>query len=460
MAPEDTYVPLPVWGASSEQSDADGHYLRCKSVHSLTGSLAFRKIYLGLCSAGMLIPRVLSSNKAIYENNGRLLPSTAVLGIILNVVSCISEPQTMGNCTGNWAIVHRTYVPYDDSDSFWGWQTFEVSPLVCLRGRVLSYARARSMNMDPNPLHEIPPSFEDIFGDNLEPQHTTRSGSSSYHPEFHLEARTPTTEDIFPSAPPVTQYHLTLNYSAYDYSTFLSTPTSIFHPLSHPSPSSPPSLCKPSSPNLILSLSPTIPPPTPILSFSSSRKSLSLLLWPSDLVSLMGMIILVLFVEKISELNANSSNLADKNAQENDLSVSSSNPALCYGLFDHKGFANPCEFLKAHPQCSSDGFFDYIKFFYCGCEGFRIVGYVVLGVWLAALFYLLGNTVANYFCCSLEKLSHLLRLPLTIVGVSLFPLGNGAPDVFANIAAFLGTNTGEVGLNNVLGGAILLVVLL
>ncbi|MFQ6651687.1 hypothetical protein Gotur_023911 [Gossypium turneri] len=51
--------------------------------------------------------------------------------------------------------------------------------------------------MDPDPLHEIPPSFEDIFGDDLEPQHLTRFGSSSYHSEFHPEARTPTIEDIF-----------------------------------------------------------------------------------------------------------------------------------------------------------------------------------------------------------------------------------------------------------------------
>eukprot|EP00252_Welwitschia_mirabilis_P017039 TRINITY_DN3788_c0_g1_i2.p1 TRINITY_DN3788_c0_g1~~TRINITY_DN3788_c0_g1_i2.p1 ORF type:complete len:604 (+),score=22.74 TRINITY_DN3788_c0_g1_i2:450-2261(+) len=126
----------------------------------------------------------------------------------------------------------------------------------------------------------------------------------------------------------------------------------------------------------------------------------------------------------------------------------------CSGVKHHVDFASSCDYVKAHKECKSDGFIDYIGFFYCTCRDRPVVGYVVLSLWLVMLVYMLGNTAAEYFCPSLNLLAELLKLPPTVAGVTLLPFGNGAPDFFSNIAAFFGENTGGLGLSSVLGGGV------
>lgn len=125
----------------------------------------------------------------------------------------------------------------------------------------------------------------------------------------------------------------------------------------------------------------------------------------------------------------------------------------CQSFLGLTEFEAKCSVLKSSNPCNTQGYIDYLYIFYCQYGSFSILGYTLLFLWLLVLFYLLGNTASEYFCSSLESLSKLLNLSPTIAGVTLLSLGNGAPDVFASLVAFMGDGTSDVGLNTVLGGA-------
>ncbi|XP_062215059.1 cation/calcium exchanger 1-like [Phragmites australis] len=135
-------------------------------------------------------------------------------------------------------------------------------------------------------------------------------------------------------------------------------------------------------------------------------------------------------------------------------SSSSSASGNCEELQSIKGREARCQYLRTHARCSPVGYVDYLRLFYCGFARAPAAGYAALLLWLALLFYLLGDTASEYFCASLEGLSAALRLPPAIAGVTLLSLGNGAPDVFASVVSFASGDGGGVGLNSALGGAL------
>ena len=123
----------------------------------------------------------------------------------------------------------------------------------------------------------------------------------------------------------------------------------------------------------------------------------------------------------------------------------------CGQLHEYSDRESKCSYVKSHEGCQNGGYIDYLQLFYCNFD--PVLGYSALILWLVVLFYLLGNTAANYFCSSLEGLSRILKLSPNVAGVTLLSLGNGAPDLFSSIVSFTSDETSEVGLNSIMGGA-------
>lgn len=118
------------------------------------------------------------------------------------------------------------------------------------------------------------------------------------------------------------------------------------------------------------------------------------------------------------------------------------------------------ERLQAQFNCTEvacadqvQGFINYLELRECTMPAMPGLYWVLLIVWVIFLLYLLGDTADEYFCAVLETFVQVLHITPNLAGVTLLSFGNGAPDVFASLAAFIG-GVGDVGLAAILGAGV------
>ena len=95
-----------------------------------------------------------------------------------------------------------------------------------------------------------------------------------------------------------------------------------------------------------------------------------------------------------------------------------------------------CRFVRDECAGGGDAVVNYLAIRFCVFEGDSVGSAVgatlVIACFILFYFYLLGDTSSEYFCPALEDVSYLLRWTPTLVGVTLLPLGNGAPVRFSS----------------------------
>ncbi|KAG2492276.1 hypothetical protein HYH03_009516 [Edaphochlamys debaryana] len=95
-----------------------------------------------------------------------------------------------------------------------------------------------------------------------------------------------------------------------------------------------------------------------------------------------------------------------------------------------------CAYVKGNSACSdSDGFIPYLELHYCLLKGSQGLSTALFLLWIGTLFGLMILVAERFFCPSLEIISEYLRLPPCVAGATLLSFGNGAPDVFTQLAA-------------------------
>ena len=102
---------------------------------------------------------------------------------------------------------------------------------------------------------------------------------------------------------------------------------------------------------------------------------------------------------------------------------------------------------------------DYLWAYHCTFQNYQFLFVILLCSLIVGLLWTLGNTANNYLSPTLSKVCEKLNLSYNVAGVTFLAFGNGAPDVFTQVAALSSLNSDSVllGLNTVLGSSMFVV---
>ncbi|KAF9605526.1 hypothetical protein IFM89_017545 [Coptis chinensis] len=108
-------------------------------------------------------------------------------------------------------------------------------------------------------------------------------------------------------------------------------------------------------------------------------------------------------------------------------------PTLKTSIIPHRSLLNTT--LSSPPSCDSNGLFNYSSLHFCLFKQDPFLSIPSLVLILLLQFYFLVKTAQDHFSIVVTKLAKHLNLSPSMGAVTLLALGNGAPDVFASIAA-------------------------
>ena len=115
--------------------------------------------------------------------------------------------------------------------------------------------------------------------------------------------------------------------------------------------------------------------------------------------------------------------------------------------------------IQSSSTTSSEGFgpfhIDYVYFYECQCQDYKIIGGSILILWVLYLINILGSTASDYFSPTLSSICQNYKIRYDIAGVTLLAFGNGAPDVFSTITSFGDNGDISVGIGALTGASVL-----